>query len=97
MLRALLRFVGYIVDGARYIANNEWSFLAIGTAIDAVLPRSYSGWEDRAKLHLPAYLWDPVLVKTLAAPFFVGATVIAVLLLLLGRKPKAQIGYSSRD
>ncbi|MFI5011715.1 MAG: hypothetical protein ACHQAY_05150 [Hyphomicrobiales bacterium] len=107
MIRALLRFVGYlglsvgfiafVVDGAHYVANNEWSFLRIGTAIDAVLPRAYAGWEQTAKLRLPSFLWDPVLVTALAAPFFAVVTVIAVLVLLLGRKPKARIGYSSRD
>jgi len=107
MLRALSRFIGYlglvagfiafVVDGARYIANNEWSFLPIGDAINAVLPRAYAGWENLAKLRLPAPLWDPVLVSALAVPFFAVMTVLGVVLLLLGRKPRALIGYSSRD
>ena len=55
MIRAFLRglgylglalgFIAFVDDGARYVANNEWSFLAIGSAIDAVLPRAYAGWE----------------------------------------------------
>jgi hypothetical protein len=107
MIRALLRGIGYIglamgfiafvVDGARYIANNEWAFLPIGTAIDAVLPRAYSGWERIAKLRLPDFLWDPVLSRALAIPFFAVAAVIGVAFLLLGRKRKAPIGYSNRD
>ena len=107
MIRALIRCIGYIalsagfiafvVDGARYVANNELSFLTMGTAIDAVLPHAYAGWEIAAKLRLPGFLWDPLLVRGLALPFFVVATLIGVLLLLLGRKPKALIGYSSRD
>jgi hypothetical protein len=107
MIRSLLRSIGYIglalgfiafvVDGARYVANNEWSFLSIGTAIDAVLPRSYSGWERVAKLRLPDFLWDPILSHALTIPFFAVATVIGVLLLFLGRKRKAPIGYSNRD
>ena len=107
MIRALLRFFGYVglavgfvafvVDGARCVANKEWSFLPIGTAIETALPRAYSGWQDLAKLRLPAFLWDPVLVDTLAAPFFAGVTLLALIFLLLGRKPKARIGYSSRD
>jgi len=107
MLRALLRLVGYlglaggfiafVVDGAASVANKKWSFLSIRAALDSVLPHAYSGWEETAKLRLPALLWDPVLVRTLAAPFFLGACVIALLLLALGRKPKARIGYSSRD
>jgi hypothetical protein len=107
VLRALSRFVGYIglaagfiafvVDGARYIANNEWVFLPVGTAIDAVLPRAFAGWETVAKLQLPQFLWDPVLVRALSVPFFAVAAVIGIVLLFLGRKPKALIGYSSRD
>ena len=107
MLRALIRCLGYlalsagfiafVVDGARYIANNEWSFLSIGSAIDTVLPRAYAGWESAAKLKLPGFLWDPVLTRALALPFFVAAAVMGVLLLLLGRKPKPLIGYSNRD
>jgi hypothetical protein len=107
MMRALLRCLGYIalsagfvafvVDGARYIANGEWAFLPIGTAIDAVLPGAYVGWEAAAKLRLPDYLFDPPLVRALATPFFAVAAVVAVLLLWLGRKRKAPIGYSSRD
>jgi hypothetical protein len=107
MLRVLLRSVGHIglavgfvtfvVDGARSIANKEWDYLSISSALETVFPRAYAGWQEAAKLHLPPVLWDPVLVRTLAAPFFVGVTVLAMLLLLLGRKPKAKIGYSNRD
>jgi hypothetical protein len=107
MFRALLRGIGYlglalgfitfVVDGARYLANNEWSFLPFGTALDAVLPRAYAGWEKSAKLRLPDLLWDPLMTRALATPFFVVATVIGVLFLLLGRKPKPPIGYSNRD
>jgi hypothetical protein len=107
MLRLLLRFVGYlglavgfiafVVDGARSIANKELAYVSIGSVLDTVLPHAYGGWQEAAKLRLPPALYDPVLVKTLAAPFFVGATVIAVLLLLIGQKPKPKIGYSNRD
>ncbi|MBV9517153.1 MAG: hypothetical protein JO068_03450 [Hyphomicrobiales bacterium] len=107
MIRAILRGLGYLglalgfiafVDGgARYIANNVWSFLTIDTALDAILPRAYAGWETAAKLKLPGFLGDPVLTRALATPFFVVATVIGVLLLLLGRKRKPMIGYSNRD
>jgi hypothetical protein len=107
MIRALLRglgylglalaFIAFVDDGARYIANNEWSFLTIGQAIDAVLPRAYAGWEAAAELKLPGLLWDPVLTRALALPFFLWAAVIGVLLLLLGRKRKPLIGYSNRD
>ena len=107
MLRALIRCLGYlalsagfiafVVDGARYIANNEWSFLPIGGAIDSVLPGAYAGWQAAAKLRLPAYLFDPMLVNALALPFFVVMSVIGMLLLLIGRKPRPRIGYSNRD
>ncbi|MBV9567710.1 MAG: PetM family of cytochrome b6f complex subunit 7 [Hyphomicrobiales bacterium] len=107
MIRALLRglgylglalgFIAFVDDGARYIANSEWSFLTIGSALDAVMPRAYAGWQTAAKLKLPGLLGDPVLTRTLATPFFVAATVIGVLLLFLGRKPKPMIGYSNRD
>jgi hypothetical protein len=107
VLRALLRFLGYlclaigfiafVVDGARSVANKEWTFLPIGTALDTALPHAYTGWQEAAKLRLPAFLWDPVLVTTLAAPFFFAAAIIALVFLLLGKKPKPRIGYSSRD
>jgi hypothetical protein len=107
MIRALLRFIGYLglsvgfvvfaIDGARYIANNELTFLPLGNVIDAVVPHAYAGWQEIAKQKLPAFLWDPVLVKALAMPFFAATTVIGVLLLLIGRKPKPEIGYSNRD
>jgi hypothetical protein len=107
MIRAFLRglgylglalgFIAFVDDGARYIANNEWSFLTIGSAIHAVLPRAYAGWEQAAKAKLPGFLWDPVLTRALALPFFVVAAVIGVLLLLLARKRKRLIGYSNRD
>ncbi|MBV8769097.1 MAG: hypothetical protein JO094_09415 [Hyphomicrobiales bacterium] len=107
MIRALLRglgylgfafgFIAFVDDGARYIANNEWSFLTLGTALDTVMPRAYAGWQTAAKLKLPGFLADTVLTRTLETPFFVVAAVLGVLLLLLGRKPKPLIGYSSRD
>lgn len=107
MLRALLRFLGYlglaigfiafVVDGARSVANKDWTFLPIGAALDAVTPHAYAGWQETAKLRLPHFLWDPVLVTMLAAPFFFAAAIIALIFLLLGKKPRARIGYSSRD
>jgi hypothetical protein len=107
MLRALLRFVGYlclavgfisfVVDGARSIANKEWAYLSIGNAFETMFPRNYAGWLEAAKQHLPPVLFDLGLVQLLAAPFFIGATVLAVLLLLLGKRPMAKIGYSNRD
>jgi hypothetical protein len=107
MLRALLRFVGYlclavgfisfVVDGARGIANSEWAYLSIGKAFETMFPHNYAGWLEAAKLRLPAVLFDPGLARLLAAPFFIGATVLAILLLVLGKKPKAKIGYSNRD
>lgn len=107
MIRGLLRSLGYVslaggfiafvVDGAAYVANGEWAPLQIGTAIRAVSPGAYASWESAAKLRLPAPLWDPVLVRSLAAPFFLVAVIIGVLLLILGRRPRALIGYSNRD
>jgi hypothetical protein len=107
MIRGLLRSLGYVslaggfiafvVDGAGYVANGEWAPLQIGAAIRAVLPRAYASFESAAKLRLPAPLWDPMLVRSLAVPFFLVATIIGLLLLILGRRPKALIGYSNRD
>jgi hypothetical protein len=107
MLRALLRFLGYlslaigfiafVVDGARSVANKEWTFLPISAALDGVMPHSYAGWQEAAKLRLPPFLWDPVLRTMLDAPFFFAAAIIALIFLLLGKRPKARIGYSNRD
>jgi hypothetical protein len=107
MFRALFRFLGYIclavgfiafvVDGARSVANKEWTYTHIDTALDAVMPHAYAGWQEAAKLRLPAFLWDPVLVTVLAAPFFFAAAIVALFFLMLGKKPRARIGYSSRD
>ena len=107
MLRALIRFVGYlslaigfisfVVDGARSIADKDLAYLSIGAAMDTLFPRGFPDWQEAAKLRLPPALYDPVLINTLAAPFCLAATIIAVLLLLLGRKPKPKIGYSNRD
>ena len=107
MLRWLLRLIGYlclaagfitfVVDGARYVANNAWTPLRLGPTLSAVMPRAYGSWETAAKARLPGVLWDPGLVTALTVPFFIVATVLGALLLLLGRKPKALIGYSNRD
>jgi hypothetical protein len=106
MLRALLRFLGYlslaigfiafVVDGARSVANKELTFLPISAALDAVMPHSQAGWQEAVKQRVP-FLWDPVLVTMLAAPFFFAAAIIALIFLLLGKRPKARIGYSNRD
>jgi hypothetical protein len=107
MIRWILRFFGYIglaggfiafvVDGAGYVANGEWESLQIGMAARAVFPAAFANMESAAKLRLPALLWDPVMLRLLAVPFFIVATVMGVLLLFLGRKPKALVGYSNRD
>jgi hypothetical protein len=107
MIRWLLRFLGYIslaggfiafvVDGAGYVANGDWMSLQFGTAARAVFPGAFAHLESAAKQGFMAMLWDPVMLRLLAVPFFVVATLIGMALLFLGRKPKPLIGYSNRD
>jgi hypothetical protein len=70
--------------------------LSLGAAASAVAPGAYSAWEASAKVRWPPVLWEAA-SWTLGLPFFLAALVVAIVLALIGRRPRKLIGYSSRD
>ncbi|MCG6122235.1 MAG: hypothetical protein MEP57_05945 [Microvirga sp.] len=86
-------FVGFVVDGARTIANAELSFTPLGQVLFQLFPESFPMLEPAITRHVHPMLWDPVVLNLLLAPAAVVAFVLGALLLWLGRAPPEPIGY----
>ncbi len=103
MIRFLLRltglllvaagFVGFVIDGARSIANTEITFVPLGQVLFQVFPTRFPMLEPAVTRHLHPALWDPVLLNLLLLPASVVAFLLGILLLWLGQKPAEPIGY----
>jgi hypothetical protein len=82
-------FAAAVIDGARSIANNQWSLTPLGAALGRVAP---------AKLEaLPAFagrispkLWDPVLIDVLYVPTSVALAVLGIAFMALGASRRSR-------
>ena len=88
-------FIFLVYDGAKSIADNMIYF----TKIEETWNSFYSkGPQELIKPMIDRYagdwLWDPVVVKVLAAPTWMVLGILGILLILLGRKKKPLIGYA---
>lgn len=86
-------FVGFVVDGARTIANAELAFTPLGQVLFRLFPEHFPILEPAITRHVHPLLWDPVLLNVLLAPAAVVACILGALLLWLGRTPPEPIGY----
>ena len=93
MLRFLARALGLValagafaaaaVDGARSIANNDWSMTPLGAALGRVAPAKLAALPALAGRISPK-LWDPVLIDVLYVPTSVALAVLGIALMALG-------------
>jgi hypothetical protein len=105
MIRFLFRFLGIlllaaafaavIIDGTKSIAASSVLYTMTGDTVRALFP-------DRFALLQPAIsgihplLWDPVATTVLRLPVWVVIGIFGALGLLVSRKRRPPIGYSSR-
>ncbi|MCC7345961.1 MAG: hypothetical protein IT538_01050 [Variibacter sp.] len=104
MIRFLLRFVGFAVlaaafvaliyDGTRSIAANQVTYTPLGPLWTQVHAASLQWLQSTAEHYGPAWLWSAAAAPLLSVPAFAVLTVIGALLMLVGRKKKPVIGYA---
>jgi len=103
MIRFLFRFIGllflalafilFVYDGTKWIADQRWDVTTVGWIWATVHESSLT--QVRPTLEpLAVWLWDPVASKILDSPAFVVLVVLGTILVLIGRKRRALIGYA---
>jgi hypothetical protein len=106
MVRLTLRFFGLFllalafaaltIDATRSIANNSLIVTELGQTAAALSPAKLAVMQDAIKQHAHPLVYDPVLVDFLRLPTFLVLAAAGALFFRLARKPRPQIGFSSR-
>ena len=102
MIRFLLRFIGLcllatafvclVYDGTKTIANQQLIIMKVSDAWAIVDQTSLNAVQNWLKVKA-AWAWDPYLQKIFDLPSWVVLGIVAIILILLGRKKKPLIGY----
>lgn len=105
-VRFLLRLLGYllvaggfvslVIDGARSIANSSLRYTPVDLAVTTLSGARSEALRPLVERHLPAWVWDQVLVNLLMAPVALVALLFGFLLLKLGAPPEPVIGIVTR-
>ncbi len=103
MIRFLLRFIGFcllataffffVYDGERTIANQHVVYIKVDemwAMIDQTSLNLAQAWLKQKAL----WAWDPYVQKFLDLPTWAVLGVVAMILIVLGRKKKPLIGYA---
>ena len=103
MIKFLLRFVGlcllatafvlFVYDGTKSIANQQVIYMKLGDAWAIVDQNSLNLVQDWLK-QKATWAWDPYLQTFFDLPTWVVFGILAMILILLGRKKKPLIGYA---
>jgi hypothetical protein len=103
MIRFLFRFLGLlclalafillVYDGTKSIADQR---VYVTTVTDMWVAAHESSLTQLKPVveRLATWLWDPLMVKILAAPGALVLAIIGTVLILLGRKKRKLIGYA---
>jgi len=103
MIRFLLRFIGlcllatsfvfFVYDGTKSIANQHLVYIKAGDVwaiIDQNSLNLVQAWVKQKAL----WAWDPYVQGAFDLPTWVVLGVVAMILIVLGRKKKPLIGYA---
>jgi hypothetical protein len=103
MIRFLLRFVGlcllatafvfFVYDGTKSIANQHLVYIKAGDVWAIVDQNSLNLAQNWLK-HRAVWAWDPYMQAIFDLPTWVVLGIVAMILILLGRKKKPLIGYA---
>jgi len=103
MIRFLLRFIGlcllatafvlFVYDGTESIANQQVLYMRVGDAWAIVDQHSLNLAEAWVK-HKAIWAWDPYIQSLFDLPAWAVLGIVAMILILLGRKKKPLIGYA---
>jgi len=103
MIRFLLRFIGllllagafvlFVYDGTKTIANQQLLYMKFSEVWAIIDQHSLNDVQDWLKQKV-IWAWDPYIQKMFDLPGWVVLGVIAMILILLGRKKRKLIGYA---
>ena len=103
MIRFLLRFLGLwvlaagfiflIYDGTKSIAGNQLFLTKVQDVWGSVHQASLLTLKPKL-IDISGFLWDPVMTTFLDQPIALVLAVLGAIMMLLGRKKRALIGYS---
>jgi hypothetical protein len=103
MIRFLLRFIGlcllatafvfFVYDGTKSIANQQFIYVKAGEVWAIVDQSSLNLVQDWLK-QKAIWAWDPYMRTIFDLPTWIVLGVVAMILILLGRKKKPLIGYA---
>jgi hypothetical protein len=103
MIRFLLRFIGlcllatafvfFVYDGTKSIANQHLVYIKVGD-VWAIVDQNSLNLAQTWLKHRALWAWDPYMVGLFDLPTWVVLGVLAMILILLGRKKKPLIGYA---
>jgi hypothetical protein len=105
MIRLVLRLLGVLLLAAAFAAliiDGTKSIAASAVIYTPAADTAAQMFPDKFKLLQPALerihpmLWNPVMADILRLPVWVIVAIVGMICLLLGRKPRPKIGYSSR-
>jgi hypothetical protein len=102
MIRFLLRFIGllllatafvfFVYDGTKTIANQQLMYTKLAQ-MWAILDQNSLNLVQAWLKQRAIWAWDPYLQKIFDLPSWVVLGIIALVLILLGRKKKPLIGF----
>ncbi len=103
MIRFLLRFIGLcllatafvflVYDGTKSIANQQFIYVKVGDVWAIIDQNSLNLVQDWLK-QKALWAWEPYMRTAFDLPTWIVVGVVAMILILLGRKKKPLIGYA---
>ena len=107
MIRFVFRFIGLWIlaagfvalvrDGTKSIAGNALFMTALSEDWTNIHGTSLQALEtmiaQRVDPYVGGWVWDPLMAAILAAPTFMVLGILGAILILIGRRKKALIGY----
>jgi hypothetical protein len=105
MIRLVFRFLGVlllaaafaalIIDGTKSIAASAILYTPTSDTAAQIFPEKFRLLQPALERIHPM-LWNPVMADILRLPVWIIIASFGIICLLLGRKPRPKIGYSSR-
>ncbi|MGA3308327.1 MAG: hypothetical protein ABSD08_06895 [Xanthobacteraceae bacterium] len=103
MIRFLLRLIGlcllatafffFVYDGTKSIANQHLVYIKVGD-VWAILDQNSLNLAQNWLKQRAIWAWDPYMQTIFDLPTWVVLGILAMILILLGRKKKPLIGYA---
>ncbi|MEP6435562.1 MAG: hypothetical protein ABJ069_00355 [Nitratireductor sp.] len=85
-----------VLDATRSVASSALVFTPLGTSWYAVSPDTLNLAQALTQRYVHPLLWDPVMIRILTLPGFTVFFGLALLLYLIGRRPRGRGGPLGR-